>query len=94
MSLWEKWEREKLEKMGVKIERQNDVQIHDMRSKFDFSKQVKIVLGAIVFCGVLVYIAATMFANGYWSDTYIARIFIERNEARQRQQSGRGAAIR
>ncbi|MDR1977744.1 MAG: hypothetical protein LBQ42_03315 [Synergistaceae bacterium] len=86
MSLWEKWEREKLEKQGIKVERHSDVEIYEMRSKVDIRKQVWIVLGTIVACCVAVYAALVLEAlyNGRrWSETYIVYLFAEKEMQRQ-----------
>ena len=85
MSLWEKWEKEKLEKMGVKVERRSDVIIHDTRQKTDLHKQALIVLGALAACFLMVYLAITFDAlstGRRWSETYIVRFFVERNAQR------------
>ncbi|MDR1377268.1 MAG: hypothetical protein LBJ22_07125 [Synergistaceae bacterium] len=86
MSLWEKWEREELEKQGIKVERPVDVEIHDMRPKSDIRKQALIVLGAIGACCVIVYAAMILEAlyNGRrWSETYIVRFLAEKEIQRQ-----------
>jgi hypothetical protein len=86
MSLWEKWEREKLEKQGIKVERPRDVEIHEMRSKSDIRKQTLIVLGTIAACLVMVYFAMILEAlyNGRrWSETYIVRFLVEKEIQRQ-----------
>ena len=61
MSLWEKWEREKLEQMGIEPERKSDVEIHDMRLKPNVRMQLLIVAGALLVCFLTVYFA--MFLN-------------------------------
>ncbi|MDR2180410.1 MAG: hypothetical protein LBP21_08885 [Synergistaceae bacterium] len=86
MSLWEKWEKEKLEKQGIKVERHSDVEIYDMRSKTNVRKQVWIVLGTIGACCLMVYLALIMEAlyNGRrWSETYIVRLIAAREAERQ-----------
>lgn len=86
MSLWDKWEREKLEKQGIRAERHSDVEIRPTREKKDFRKQVWVVVGAFFGCLVVVYLALTLEAvfNGRrWSDTYIVRLLAEREAQRQ-----------
>jgi hypothetical protein len=86
MSLWEKWEREKLEKEGIKVERHSDVEIYEMRPKANIRKQVWIVLGTIGACCVIVYLALILEAlyNGRrWSDTYIVRLIATKEAQRQ-----------
>ena len=55
MSLWDKWEREKMERMGIKVERKSDVEIHDTRPKADIRRQSLIVGGVVLVCFVTVY---------------------------------------
>ena len=89
MSLWEKWEREKLERMGVKVERKSDVDIRDMRPKPDFRKQVWIVTGAFLACLMVAYFAlvlSSLYGNR-WSDFPIVRVLVDRIE--QRMSEGR-----
>ena len=75
MSLWEKWEREKLEKMGIKVERKSDVKILDTRSKPDIRKQSLIVVLAALACFILVFVGWTLHERfgGHWSDFPIIR---------------------
>lgn len=84
MSLWEKWEREKLEKQGIKVPRQSDVEIHEMREKPSFKKQIGILFLAITACLALFFAAVTYF-NGanWWSNTYFARLLAERGAYRE-----------
>ena len=84
MSLWEKWEREKLEKMGIKVERKSDVQIRDTRHKHDVLKQTWVVLGALAICLCLSFAAVFIFTDNRWTNTYIVRLIVERNEVRHR----------
>jgi hypothetical protein len=86
MSLWEKWEREKLEKQGIKVERPRDVEIHETHPKSDIRKQLYIV-GAVVIGSLLLVHAAIVFETLYtgrrWSETYIVRLFATREEQRE-----------
>jgi uncharacterized membrane protein YvbJ len=88
MSLWEKWEREKLEKQGIQVERRKDVEIFDMRPKRNIRKQILVVFGVTAVCLVLVY-AAMLFEAIYsgrrWSDTYIIRFIAARSAQRENQ---------
>ena len=63
MSLWEKWEREKQEQMGVEVKHKSDVEIHDTRPKADVRKQLLIVGGALLVCLLTVYLAMVMNAT-------------------------------
>jgi len=85
MSLWDKWEREKQERMGIKVERKNDVEIHDTRLKPDIHKQVWIVGGVLMACLLVVYFA--LFLNerygGSWTDSFVARLLAEKQMQRQ-----------
>ena len=86
MSLWEKWEREKLEKQGIKVERNSDVEIYEMRPKANIRKQALIVIGTIGACFAVVYLALILEAlyNGRrWSDTYIVRFIAAKETQRQ-----------
>ncbi len=86
MSLWEKWEREKLEKQGAPVRHHSDVEIHPMHEKANTRKQIGIIIGAFFACLAVVYVALTLEAvfNGRrWSDTYIVRLFAERELQRQ-----------
>ena len=85
MSLWEKWEKEKLEQQGIKVERKSDVEIHDTHPKTDFQKQAWIVAGALLACFLVVYLALVLNAiyGGNWSDSLIVRMFIAKQEQRQ-----------
>ena len=80
MSLWDKWEREKLERMGVKVERKSDVEIHDTRPKADVRKQTWVVGGVILACLLVVYFALLLdnMFSGRWSGLYIVRVFTEK----------------
>ena len=85
MSLWEKWEREKLEKMGIKVERKSDVKIHNTRQRHNLLQEAWFVLGALVICFSLAFAAVVFFSGSRWSDTYIVRLLVERNDLRSRQ---------
>ena len=80
MSLWKKWEREKLERMGVKVEHKSDVKIHDMRPKANVRKQMLIVVGALLGCFLVVYLALVLNAmyGGQWSDLAMIRAMADR----------------
>ena len=86
MSLWDKWEKEKLKEQGIRVgRRDDDVKIYDTRPKADIRSQVWIVLGAAAACLALVYAVMVMEAlssGRRWSDTYIVRLFAERNAQR------------
>jgi len=84
MSLWEKWEREKLERQGIKVERKSDVEIHDTRPKPNFRRQTLIVGGALLACFLAVYIAVVLNSmyGGKWSDWYIIRYIAEQTKLR------------
>lgn len=86
MSLWEKWEREKLEKQGIKVEHHSDVEIHETHPKANIRKQIWIVTGTVFACLLLVYVALTLealYSGRRWSDTYIVRLFAEKEIQRQ-----------
>ena len=89
MSLWDKWEREKLERMGIKVERKSDVDIRDTHPKPNFRKQAWIVTGALAACFMVVYLALVLNAmyGGRWSDFPIVRVLVDRIE--QRMSEGR-----
>ena len=75
MSLWEKWEREKLERMGVKVERKSDVDIRDARPKANLRKQSLAVVLAILTCFIVVYVVLILdnMYSGRWSDFPLVR---------------------
>ena len=85
MSLWEKWEKEKLEKQGIKVERKSDVEIHDTRPKPDFRTQMLIAGGTLLGCILFVYFAVVLYATygGKWEDSYLARLLVETEARRQ-----------
>jgi hypothetical protein len=89
MSLWEKWEREKLEKQGVKVEHHSDVKIvkiHETPPKSYFRKQMYVVAGVLVTCLVLVHMAIVfeaLYSGRRWSETYIVRLFVAKQEQRE-----------
>ena len=84
MSLWEKWEREKLEKMGFEVERKSDVDIRDTRPKADVRKQTLVVGASILACLLVVYFFWVLHAmyGGNWSDFSLLRIISGRMEER------------
>ena len=92
MSLWEKWEREKLKEMGMEAERRGgDVKIYDTRTKPNVLRQVWIVMITVAACLALVYAAMVVeaLATGRrWSDTYVVRLLVERNAQRMRMAEG------
>jgi hypothetical protein len=85
MSLWDKWEKEKLEKQGIKVEYESDVKIQDTREKPNLRKQTLIVGGAFAGCVIAVYIllGVTGMLGNYWSDTYFVRMISENHILRQ-----------
>ena len=86
MSLWEKWEREKLEKQGVKVEYPRDVDIHETHPKSDIRKQIYVVAGITLACFLLVYAAIVfeaLYSGRRWSDTYIVRLFATKEAQRE-----------
>jgi hypothetical protein len=86
MSLWDKWEREKLEKQGIKVERPRDVEIHATHPKSNIRKQVYVVVGIAAACILLVHAAIVfeaLYTGRRWSDTYIVRLFAAREAARE-----------
>jgi type II secretory pathway component PulM len=88
MSLWEKWEREKLEAQGVKIKRPKDVIVRDAPVKKSPREQAMIIGIWVVFCLVVVYAALTteaVYSGRRWSETYIVRLFVERAAAREEE---------
>jgi len=89
MSLWEKWEKEKLKQQGVKVEHSSGVKIQDMHPKPNLRKQSAIVLWALLACLLAVYFALILNAmyGGYWNETYIVRYIMERAQIRQTQSS-------
>ena len=86
MSLWEKWEREKLEKQGVKVQPKYDVEIHETHFKPNFQKQVIIAMMTLFGCMFLVgasMLAETLFTGKRWSDTYFAQLLVSRAQQRE-----------
>ena len=89
MSLWDKWEREKLEKQGLHYNSPEDVEIHPTHTKPNIRKQLWIVLGALVACVAVVFAALaleSLFTGRRWADTYIVRLFVERQQQRENLQ--------
>ena len=92
MSIWEKWEREKLAKQGIHVEAPRDVEIHDTRLKPNLRKQVGIVLVTLFLCFVLVAFAVvseSLYTGKKWSETYFARLLVSRERARENISQGR-----
>jgi hypothetical protein len=85
MSLWKKWEREKLEKQGIAVEYDRDVEIHEIHPKRNMRRQVCVVIGVVLVCLLLVHTALVfeaLYSGRRWSDTYIVRLFAAREEQR------------
>ena len=86
MSLWEKWEREKLEKQGIKVDRPSDVEIHETHPKSNIRRQIYVVAGIAVGCLLLVYaaiISEVLYTGRRWSDSYIVRLFAAQEAQRE-----------
>ncbi|MDR1732052.1 MAG: hypothetical protein LBR61_08160 [Synergistaceae bacterium] len=85
MSLWEKWERDKLEKQGIKVDIPRDVQVLPTRVKKDPKKQVWFLGGAFLACIVTVLLALLLgrLLGWNWSDTYIAHVFAAKELQRE-----------
>jgi hypothetical protein len=86
MSLWEKWEREKLEKQGIKVEYDKDVKIYDTHPQRSLRKQICVVAGVFFACLLLVHMALVfeaLYTGRRWSDTYIVRLFAAREAERE-----------
>jgi hypothetical protein len=88
MSLWDKWEREKQERMGIKVERKSDVEIHDTREKPDARKQSMILVLAVLACFLGVYFCFMLYARygDYWSDFPMIRALTSQFEYRIEQR--------
>jgi len=87
MSLWEKWEREKLRKEGIHVQDPNDVEIHESYTKPNIQKQIAIVLLACVGCLILalsMMLTEMKLTGRDWSSTYIVRLFVTMQQARER----------
>ena len=82
MSLWEKWEKEKLEDQGIEVERHDDVKMYETRN---IRKQIGILLATVVACFVVVYLILLVnsFVSRGWTDAYIVRFIAERDAQRQ-----------
>ncbi|MDR3231947.1 MAG: hypothetical protein LBT65_10950 [Synergistaceae bacterium] len=89
MSLWEKWEREKLAKQGIKIEEPRDVNIQPTRVKADFRRQTWIVVGAFFACLAVVVVTLILgrLVGWDWSDSYVVRLLATK-EAQRESLSG------
>ena len=85
MSLWEKWEKEKLKKQGIEVERESNVEIRDTRPKPNLRRQFLILSGAILACLLAVYAAMLLDDRfgGFWADTYIISFIAETERWRQ-----------
>jgi hypothetical protein len=84
MSLWEKWEKEKLKKEGIEVDR--DLDIQPIHPKANVRTQMWIVAGTTLVCLATVYAAMVMealYSGRRWSETYIVRLFAERAEQRE-----------
>ena len=75
MSLWDKWEKEKLERMGVEVERKSDVKILETRSKPNIRQQLLVLLLAILACFSLVFLGWALHDRfgADWSDFPLIR---------------------
>ncbi|MDR1649203.1 MAG: hypothetical protein LBR71_02990 [Synergistaceae bacterium] len=86
MSLWEKWEREKLEKQGIKLEPVRDVEIHATHPKSNIRRQICMAVGVAFVCLLLVHMAMVfeaLYSGRRWSDTYIVRLFAAKEAQRE-----------
>ncbi|MDR1740693.1 MAG: hypothetical protein LBR38_02450 [Synergistaceae bacterium] len=84
MSLWEKWERERLQKQGIEVERK-DIIIDDLPNEPSVLHQVFVAIGTLLVCLVVVYgafVLEAVFNGRRWTDTYIVRLFAERASIR------------
>jgi hypothetical protein len=75
MSLWDKWEREKLEKMGIKVERKDGIKIQDTRTKSNFRKQFLTITLAIAATVSVMFLGWAIHDRfgGHWSDFPLIR---------------------
>jgi hypothetical protein len=86
MSLWDKWEREKLEKQGIKVEHPRDVEIHAIHPKNNIRRQICLAAGVAFICILLVHAAIAfevLYTGRRWSETYIVRLFAAREAERE-----------
>lgn len=84
MSLWEKWEREKLKKQGIKV-KSHDVEIHDQDIKPNIKKQLYVVTTVLILCLLVVYLGISLgrlYSQYEWSDSFIVRLFVEKAKER------------
>lgn len=90
MSLWEKWEREKLRRQGFDVQDPKDVEIHESYQKPNVRKQVAIVLVTCIGCLLLVLMAMlteALMTGKQWSKTYIVQLFATMQRAREERAS-------
>lgn len=88
MSLWEKWEREKLRRQGLDIRDPDKVDIQPEYKKPDIQNQIVIVLTTLVLCVLLIFVATfveTVYTGRKWSETFIVRLFVEKEQQRERK---------
>lgn len=88
MSLWKKWEREKLRQKGFRIRDPKDVEIHESYTKPNIRKQIAIVLMTCIGCLLLVLAAMlteTLLTGKRWSNTYIVQLFAAMQRVREQR---------
>ena len=88
MSLWEKWEREKLRKAGIHVQDPKGVEVHESYTKPNLSRQIAISLAVCAGCLLLVLaamLAETLVTGRQWSNTYIVRLFAAMQRTREEQ---------
>ncbi|GHS94315.1 hypothetical protein AGMMS50276_06670 [Synergistales bacterium] len=91
MSLWEKWERDKLRAQGIEVEEPKDVIINDAPVKKNLRAQL-LILALVAVCLFSIYnfmISDAAYRLRKWSGTYIEQLFDERQDARERQAKER-----
>lgn len=90
MSLWEKWEREKLRQQGFNVQDPKDVEIHESYQKPNVRKQIAIVLVTCIGCLLLVLMAMlteALMTGKRWSNTYIVQLFATMQRTREERAS-------
>ncbi len=86
MSLWEKWEREKLRKQGFEVEEPKTVEIHKTTFRPDLRKQILVILLILFACFSFIafFTVTEVFSGGKkWSETFFAQLLVERNKQRE-----------
>lgn len=85
MSLWDKWEREKLEQQGIKVDHHSDVKISDSPIPVSMRRQIVLIGTVFLTCLLVVLLGLALssyFGNSRWNSSYLLQLFSSRQQQR------------